>query len=127
MPCQIPGLHQHAPYFIALEYQEETSFYQSMEHHQLFGAHQTRIAIGIANAICALPGLDCWPPNLNSHNDLSTLHFLPKLTFVNSSSSGGEWETHELCSGSESDSKCDLFNFGMILYELIVGKNPSQV
>jgi hypothetical protein len=77
------------PYFIALECQEDASIYQNMEHPQLSGTHQTRIGIGIANAMCALHGLNlnCWAPNLNPHNVFLTSTFLPKLTFFNPSSS----------------------------------------
>jgi hypothetical protein len=46
------------PYFIALAYQEDSSLYQNMEHTQLSGPHQTRIAIGIASAMCELHGLN---------------------------------------------------------------------
>lgn len=136
----LSGFTVQYPYCIFIEYIKDSNLTTILKHKSLSGTHfhglsgttLTIIAMGVAYGMSILHQLNLTKPDLNTSNIILTPEYLPKIVLFNTSSEKSSWQPPEVLQkefGGQAfinPYKVDVFQYSMVLYELMTGQNPFQ-
>lgn len=143
--ASLVGFTVKYPFFIYTEYLKNSSLYEALhiytKSYPLTGTHLSTIAMGIAHGMEKIHEAKMIEPYLCTANIFLTSEFLPKICHFNTLSEPLKWRAPELTikvsrakyNMGTDDSyrydrnsdlyKADVFNYGLILYELLTKKD----
>lgn len=120
------------PYCIIHEISEEFTLQAYLhspggQFSKLSGTQQTVIAMSLAYAMMKIHSSRLTEPDLNSSNIFLNHDYHPKIChFPTTSASPYLYKAPEIVSGGSYDYSADVFNYGMILYELLTKRVPFE-
>ena len=123
-PFVVPfvGFTKHRPYCVVTEYKERMSLFDALQRGQLNGTQLTAIAYAIACGMAKLNELGLAEPSLSTHNIILTQQKLPRICHFNTTATPLKWRAPETVIKDEYTFKSDVFNYAMVLYEMLTRK-----
>ena len=116
------GFTKDSPYCVITAYRENSSLCSALQRGQLNGTQLTAIAFAISCGMKRLNELGLAEPNLSTRNILMTQQKLPRICHFNTHARSLKWRAPETVLKDEYTFKSDVFNYAMILYEMVTGK-----
>lgn len=117
------GFTKHHPYCLVSEFKEESDLFHSLQAGTLNGTYLTATALGIACGLQKLHETGLVVPELSTRNVIITQQKLPRICYFNCSAKIPKWKPPEVLTGGDYTFESDVFNYGMIVYEMLTKKD----